>query len=260
VDVANGQDNRGRPATQSPGDASHIWNPARVEKVRGHRQDAEQLDDAPDHTHPRRQCCSPWAGSSHAPGCRGLRGSRGIPAAAFGTTALRTDGVRHTWPGWCRWPCRCPQRSETRTDVRPPTHTGHQAWTWVIPAAATADMATRATDTCPGRLHRRPRPASSHDSVVGVRSAWPRPSLLDRRGRPQTLPDTSAAAVRDAVQVPDTADGRPRPLSARGCGARGTGRRVGRRCWDAASAHGREQAGRSGGHGADRGHRSWPAG
>jgi 2-polyprenyl-6-methoxyphenol hydroxylase-like FAD-dependent oxidoreductase len=32
---------------------------------------------------------------------------------------------------------------------------------------------------------------------------------------PQALPDTSAVAVRDAVQVPDTADRRPRPVSAR---------------------------------------------
>jgi hypothetical protein len=140
-------------------------------------------------------------------------------------------------------------------------HTGHQAWTWMIPAAATADMATRAMDTCLGRLHRRSQPASSHDSVVGVRSAWPRPSPLDRSGRPQTLPDTSAAALRHAVQVPDAADRLPasgaRPASAV---ARGTGRRVGGRCWDAASAAGHEPAGRSGGRGAGRGHRSSAAG
>ena len=42
--------------------------------------------------------------------------------------------------------------------------------------------------------------------------------------------------------------------------ATGDGRRVGGRWWDVASASGRGQAGRSGGCGAGRGHRSWPAG
>jgi hypothetical protein len=31
---------------------------------------------------------------------------------------------------------------------------------------------------------------------------------------PPTLPDTCAVTVRDAVKVPDTADGAPRPVSA----------------------------------------------
>jgi hypothetical protein len=55
-------------------------------------------------------------------------------------------------------------------------------------------------------------------------------------------------------------DALPHPVSPGGHGARGTGRQVGGRWWDAASAGGHERAGRSGGRGAGRGHRSSPAG
>jgi hypothetical protein len=58
---------------------------------------------------------------------------------------------------------------------------------------------------------------------------------------PQTLPDTSVVVVRHAVQVPDTADGLPHPVSVQRMGVvTGTGRRVGGRWWDAASADGCE--------------------
>jgi hypothetical protein len=73
--------------------------------------------------------------------------------------------------------------------------------------------------------------------------------------------DSTAVAVRRAVQVPDT---RGRTAASGLCPAaavaRGTGRRVGGRCWDAASAGGCGRAGRSAGRGAGRGRRSWLVG
>src|SRR5512132_2811706 len=98
--------------------------------------------------------------------------------------------------------------------------------------------------------------------MVGVRPAWPAGGRAGTAAvLPQILPDSSAVAIRHLAQVPDTrrrtAASGARPATAV---ATGTGRRVGGRWWDAASAGGREQAGRSGGRGAGRGHRSSPAG
>ena len=53
--------------------------------------------------------------------------------------------------------------------------------------------------------------------MVGVRAGMAAPAARAgaRPVLPQTLPDTSAVAVPQAVRIPDTADGLPRPLSAR---------------------------------------------
>jgi hypothetical protein len=95
--------------------------------------------------------------------------------------------------------------------------------------------------------------------------------------QPAAQPDTAAGV--QGVAEPDTADavdvrccfrnrGRVRTVdvrrghfcSLRVSAATGTVRRVGDHWWDAASASGREQAGRSDGRGAGCGHRSSPAG
>src|SRR5918995_1345175 len=70
-------------------------------------------------------------------------------------------------------------------------------------------------------------------------------------------PLPSGVAVRDVGHL-RTARRIP-PWPAFGETARGTGRRGGGRWWDAANASRRGRAGRSGGRGAGRGHRSSPA-
>ena len=75
------------------------------------------------------------------------------------------------------------------------------------------------------------------------------PAGHSRCGRPEWRP---GSGHRDR-----TAGSSGRPA---GPVARGTARQVGGRWWDAASADGHDQAGRSGGSGAGRGHRSWLAG
>jgi hypothetical protein len=188
------------------------------------------------------------------------------PSAASGTAALattrRTAGVRHTMAGWCRWPCRCPRRADAPDCTRSSPARRPPVWTRRGSAAATATgqrvrrSRIRVWDEC----YRRPRPPQVRWSVSG-RRGHPDPPCWTAAVLLRTLPDTSAVAVRDAIQAPDTADERPRPVSARrGAVATGNGRRVGGRWWDVASAGGRGQAGRSGGRGAGRGHRSWPAG
>jgi hypothetical protein len=97
--------------------------------------------------------------------------------------------------------------------------------------------------------------------MARVRPAWPPAAVRGPTAvPPRTLLDT-AVAVRHGVQVPDTR-GRPAAAGAHRAGgpvATGTGRRVGDRWWDAASAGGREQAAWSAGRGAGRGRRSSPA-
>jgi hypothetical protein len=152
------------------------------------------------------------------------------------------------------WPDRCPAASRT-----PATSADTDG-----PCGSHADMATVWPDTGPEPLLPQARPPPSAVSMVGVRPAWPpRPPV---RKQERTAADTAGhfrcgRPACHAVQVPDTADGRPRPVSARRMrSATGTGRRGGGRWWDAASADGREPAGRSGGREAGRGHRSSPAG
>jgi hypothetical protein len=140
---------------------------------------------------------------------------------------------------------------------------GHQRGHVVVPAVPTRTWATRAARSrtrYPGPLLRRPRPCASEVGMVGVRPAWP-PQRPDRE-RSGAATDTAGrfrCGRPSAVQVPDTADGLPLGIT-RECGATGTGRRVGGRWWDAASAGEREPAGRPGGRGVDCGRRSSPAG
>jgi hypothetical protein len=129
-------------------------------------------------------------------------------------------------------------------------------------AAATVDMATGAAPPAAVRYAAlQATAASSSVSVVVVRSAWP---LQPPVPEPERCPaiDTSghsAVAVRHSVQVLDIG-GRSTASSVRPAGAvvRGTGHRVGSRCLGAASAGGRERAGRSGGRGVGYGQRPSP--
>jgi hypothetical protein len=71
---------------------------------------------------------------------------------------------------------------------------------------------------------------------------------------PPLWPSTVPSRFRTPADTPAASGAHPGDAV-----ARGTGRRVGGRWWGAASAGGRERAGRSGGRGAGRGRRSSPA-
>jgi hypothetical protein len=66
-----------------------------------------------------------------------------------------------------------------------------------------------------GRVLPQATAASSEHGQCPAAMATPAIRAGQQRSPRQTLPDTSAVTVRQAVQVPDTADGRPRPVSAR---------------------------------------------
>jgi hypothetical protein len=172
----------------------------------------------------------------------------------------RPDGadVRHAWPGRVcgnLWPgrvCgRLPHADDQRGHgwfLRQPPRTWQLVWRAAGHGSGTA--ATAGHSRVQTRWHGR--------CPVGMAT---RPPMREQGGLPQTSPDTSAVTVRRAVQVPDT-HGRTTASGVRPAAAvaRGTGRRVGGRWWDAASAGGCGRAGRSGGRGAARGQRSSPAG
>jgi hypothetical protein len=130
-------------------------------------------------------------------------------------------------------------------------HRGHSNWCGARPGRGPEPLLPKATAASKRGGHGR----------CPVSITTPTAHAGTGADSPQTLPDTAAVAVRHAVQVPDT------PRRTVGSGvcpaaavATATGRRVGGRWWDAASAGGCGRAGRSGGRGAGRGHRSSPAG
>jgi hypothetical protein len=179
----------------------------------------------------------------------GTRGWAGVSghAGVHGRTAVRTGSSRLLYARYQRghrWSLRSPSR--------------------------TCSLYDAGRTQCPGRRRRRPLRARAHASEPRkVSMGWCPARDGHLGGRPgtaavlpRTPPDTSAVAVRDVVQVPDTrgrfaASGVRRPVAEV---ARGTGRRVDGRWWDAANAGRRGRAGRSGGRGADRGRRSSPGG
>jgi hypothetical protein len=149
------------------------------------------------------------------------------PSAASGTTAVRTAGVRHTRTGWTWWRCWCPRRSDPWTGVRPPTgrrpSAGHQHGHLVIPAVATADMATHAAGHTPGTTAtaghgpakrgehgRRPVAMATPGGPAGNSSGLaPATAGHLRCGRPACRPG------------PDTRGHVPPPVSPGGCGGYG---------------------------------------
>jgi hypothetical protein len=158
----------------------------------------------------------------------------------------------------------CGGRTLGRVSGRRPS-AGHQHGHVVVPAVATADMATHAARSrtrARTRCSRRPRPRPSEVSMVGVRSPWSprRPRGLQERtcrGLCRTLALRPSGLPSRFRTPADTCRLRCHPA---GAVATGTGRRAGGRWWYAASAGGREQAARSAGRGAGRGRRSSPGG
>jgi hypothetical protein len=150
-------------------------------------------------------------------------------------------------------PGRCPS-----ADRRPATSVDR-----VMLAAATADMAPGAARSDAVRTAATAgHSPSSKRSIIGVRPPWPPQLPVQHRSSP-----TAETAEHFHCGHPTCrpGSGHPRTLCRVRCHpaaavARGTGRRVGGRWWGAASAGGRERAGRSGGRAAGRGHRSSPAG
>ena len=171
----------------------------------------------------------------------GTRGHAGVGdhAGVRGDLMLRTD-VR---PTFARWP---PVWARDGPVVVPRT------WQLVCLAAGHGPLL----------LLSQAAAASKWVGMVGVRSAW-------QPGGPFGISSGHAADTAGQVRCGRPAccpgSGHPRTLCRVRCHPAGreateTGRRVGGRWWDAASAGGCEQAGRSGGRGAGRGHRSSPAG
>jgi hypothetical protein len=173
-----------------------------------------------------------------------------LVSGTYGRTGV--DG--HAVSAWICGPDGCPAADRT------PATGVDKAWV----RGSHRDMATGAAcaqpDPVRNRCYRRPRPPQV--SMVGVRPSWPpEPPVPEQerscRGHCRTLP-LWPSAMPSRFRTPRT-DCRVR-CPPGGCGATGTGRRVGGHWSDAANAGGHEQAGRSGGRGAGRGHRSSPAG
>jgi hypothetical protein len=90
----------------------------------------------------------------------------------------------------------------------PCSHRGHGSWCGARP------------DTGPESLLPQAPAASECGQRVGVLwYGYPDRLCGNRSGLPQTPPDASTVAVRDAVQVPDTADGLRRLVSPGGAAA-----------------------------------------
>jgi hypothetical protein len=192
--------------------------------------------------------------------------ARHLHSATSGLT-VRCFGDDHCPDGWCparvarpvsagiSGPdgCRAGARTPvTSADTGGPcgSHRGHGNWSGARPATGLEPLLPQATAAskrgwygrCPVGMA---TPTAHAGTGVDCRRhrrtlpLWPSavPSRSGHRGR------TAASGVCPAAAV-----------------ARGTGRRVGGRCWDAASAGGRGRAGRSGDRGAGRGRRSSPVG
>jgi hypothetical protein len=172
---------------------------------------------------------------------------------------------------WCpaytaglgRWPRWCPRQSaagQVPAAFRTLATSADTEWSpW---------GSHRGHATCATRAGRGPWDAAvaGHGRVHigergGVRSAWPAQLPVRHRsgpaadtaghfccGRPGCRPTSGHARTLCRVRCPPA-----------GCVLRGTGHRGGGRWWDATNAGEREPAGRSGGRGADREHRSSPA-
>jgi hypothetical protein len=176
------------------------------------------------------------------------------PSGGLTVRCFRYDRRPDSWcqPGWRQAPCRCLRRSEAWTVVRRLSHAAI-ALTRVSCRIVTTHAAR------PGPLLPQARARLSEDGRCPAGRTPGHPCWTEAV-LPQTLrtlplwpsgcrPNsghhgrTAASGVRPADAVP-----------------RGTGRQIGGRWWDAASAGRRERAGRSGGRGAGRGRRSSPGG
>jgi hypothetical protein len=166
------------------------------------------------------------------------------PVARLVSVAMLVSGRSQAWTG-CPAAHRTPATSVDEYSLPQPPRT------WQLYAARRR--------TNPGPL--LPQAPAVSVSMVGVGRHGRRwlvreqggsaadPAGHSRCGRPEWRP---GSGHRDRTAG---SSGRPAGLV-----ARGTARQVGGRWWDAASADGHDQAGRSGGSGAGRGHRSWLAG
>jgi hypothetical protein len=168
-------------------------------------------------------------------------------------------GVRQRWPGWCRWPCRCPRPgrvSGCRPDAGQQRGHGGPCGSHPRPATSCGHSRTRSgTDATAG--HSR--------AGCGMRAGHGR---TQARGRPPCSA-VPWPAVRRGVRCPGcgpTLRSRGPVVSASGpcrslrvSAATGSGRLTGVRWWGAAT--GARPAGAAGqaARGAARAHRSWPA-
>jgi hypothetical protein len=111
--------------------------------------------------------------------------------------------------------------------------------TVILTAAADIAPIQRGAEPVWDRYDRRAQAVSV--SIRRPADAVTSGSCANRAALPRTLPDARAVAIRDGVQVLNSADGLPRPsVRPAGAMARGTGRWVVGRCWDAASDAERE--------------------
>ena len=100
------------------------------------------------------QAAARRAGLEKSGGSCNERNDHGLTVRCFGTTAARTAGVRHAWPG------RCLQRSLARPGVWPPfrtpatsadtggpcgSHRGHGSWSGARPATVLEPLLPQAT-------------------------------------------------------------------------------------------------------------------